>query len=120
MTTMTPETTTPSPFANDPFYCLGVADAYDEYQAGESIDTLKVRASELLDADYPKTPHVQPAELYRLGYGNSVAGLIGGHIATVNAQCEVEQTRLARKQGRETSTLHTRNRTRTRTSRRTA
>ncbi|WP_399559398.1 hypothetical protein [Streptomyces chartreusis] len=111
MTTMTPETTTPSPFANDPFYCLGVADAYDEYQAGESIDTLKVRASALLDADYPKTEHVQPAELYRLGYCTSIAGLIGGHIATVNAQAEVAQTWLARKEGRETSTLHTRNRT---------
>lgn len=107
MTTMTTEYAI-SPFARDPFYAMGVADAYDEYAAGESIDTLKRRAAELLDADYPKTEHVQPAELYRLGYGNSVAGLMNGHIATVDAQSEVAQTWLARKQGRETSTLHTR------------
>jgi hypothetical protein len=97
-----------SPFARDPFYAMGFADAYDEYAAGESIDTLKRRAAELLDADYPKTRHVQPAELYRLGYGNSVAVLMNGHIATINAQTEVAQTWLARKQGRETSTLHAR------------
>ncbi|MFJ7023202.1 hypothetical protein ACIQUW_33055 [Streptomyces sp. NPDC101117] len=92
MTTVMPETSPASPFAADPFYCLGVADAYDEYTAGASIDTLSVRASALLDADYPKTDHVQPAELYRLGYCNSIAGLIRGHIATVNAQTEVAYT----------------------------
>lgn len=116
MSLMTPETAA-SAFARDPFYAMGVADAYDEYQAGESIDTLKTRASQLLDADYPKTQHVQPAELYRLGYCTSIAGLISGHIATVNAQAEVAQTWLDRKQGRTTSTLHTRNH---RTPRRTA
>jgi hypothetical protein len=106
MTTMTIASPV-SPFANDPFYAMGVADAYDEYQAGESIDTLKRRAAELLDADYPKTTDIQPAELYRLGYGHSIAGLMNGHIATVNAQTEVAQTWLDRKQGRSRSTLHT-------------
>ena len=105
MTTMTIAPTV-SPFARDPFYAMGVADAYDEYQAGETIDTLKVRASLLLDAEYPRTDTVQPAELYRLGYANSIAGMINSHIATVNAQCENAQQDLARKQGRERSTLH--------------
>lgn len=88
MTTMTTATVI-SPFANDPFYALGIADAYDEHQAGETIDTLKARASALLDADYPHTGHIQPAELYRLGYATSIAGLIRSHIATVNAQSDV-------------------------------
>jgi hypothetical protein len=99
MSVMTPETAAVSPFANDPFYALGVADAYDEYAAGDSIDTLKTRASCLLDADYPKTEKVQPAELYRLGYVTSIAGLINGHVATVNAQCEVAQKNRARAAG---------------------
>jgi hypothetical protein len=87
-------------FARDPFYSLGVADAYDEYQAGETIDTLKRRANELLDAEYPKTQNIQPAELYRLGYATSIAGIINGHIATVNAQADVSQKWWARKNGR--------------------
>jgi hypothetical protein len=87
-------------FARDPFYSLGVADAYDEYQAGETIDTLKRRANELLDAEYPKTQNIQPAELYRLGYTNTVIGIFNGHIATVNAQADVSQTWWARKNGR--------------------
>ncbi|GHC37027.1 MULTISPECIES: hypothetical protein [Streptomyces rochei group] len=110
--TMPTSTPTVSPFSRDPFYAMGFADAYDEYQAGETIDTLKIRANMLLDVDYPENSEVQPAELYRLGYCKSVAGLVRGHIATVNAQCEVAQTTHARKQGREKSTLHQRNRTR--------
>lgn len=106
MTTMTVETPV-SPFANDPFYALGLADAYDEHQAGTPIHVLKTRAEELLDADYPATQYVQPAELYRLGYATGVAGILNGHLAAVTAQAEVAQTWLARKQGRETSTLHT-------------
>lgn len=89
-----------SPFARDPFYALGVGDAYDEYMAGESIEVLKCRASELLDAEYPKTASVQPAELYRLGYATSIAGILNGHIAAVNAQTEVAQKTWARKNGR--------------------
>ncbi|GAA3807854.1 hypothetical protein ACFQ0G_53765 [Streptomyces chiangmaiensis] len=106
-----------SPFARDPFYAMGVADAYDEHAAGDSIDTLKVRASCLLEADYPRTDKVQPAELYRLGYVTSIAGLINGHIATVNAQCEVAQKDQAREQGRERSTLHAHRRPYRRTAR---
>jgi hypothetical protein len=87
-------------FARDPFYALGVADAYDEYQAGETIDTLKRRANELLDAEYPKTENIQPAELYRLGYVTSIAGILNSHIASVNAQTDVSQTWWARKNGR--------------------
>ncbi|MFJ8727717.1 hypothetical protein [Streptomyces sp. NPDC093269] len=105
MTTMTVSPAV-SPFARDPFYAMGVADAYDEHAAGETIDTLKVRASALLDADYPRTDTIQPAELYRLGYATSIAGLINSHIATVNAQCDMAQQDLARKQGRERSTRH--------------
>lgn len=92
-----------SPFASDPFYALGLADAYDESIAGESIDSLKRRAGELLDAEVGDS---MPAELYRMGYTQGVIGIANGHIATVNAQCEVAQTWLARKQGRETSPLH--------------
>jgi hypothetical protein len=87
-------------FARDPFYALGVADAYDEYNAGETIDTLKRRADELLEADYPQTQQTVPAELYRIGYGNTVIGLMNGHIATVNAQTEVAHDWLAREHGR--------------------
>lgn len=89
-----------SPFAGDPFYALGLADAYDEHQAGEAIDTLKTRAGELLDAEYPTTGNILPAELYRLGYATGIAGILNGHIATVNAQTDVSQKWWARKNGR--------------------
>lgn len=87
-------------FANDPFYALGTADAHNEYAAGDSIHTLKQRAAELLDADYPTTSQVQPAELYRLGYANAVVALTNQHIATVNTQSEKAHRRWARKNGR--------------------
>jgi hypothetical protein len=103
MTTMTFSSAV-SPFASDPFYAMGVADAYDEYQAGEDVHLLKLRAEEMLDAP---AGHSTPADLYTVGYANTVIGLMNGHIATVAAQSEVAQTWLARKQGRETSTLHT-------------
>jgi hypothetical protein len=95
-------------FARDPFYALAVADAYDEYNAGETIDTLKRRADELLDADYPQTQQTVPAELYRIGYGNTVVGLMNAHIATVNAQAEVAHKWMGRKKGPATSTRHRR------------
>ncbi|MFC9891500.1 hypothetical protein [Streptomyces pilosus] len=107
MTAMSPETSLTNPFANDPFYCLGIADAYDEHKAGDNIHTLLRRADEMLDTA-PTGLH--PANLYVCGYANAVRGLLNGHIAQINAQAEVAQTWLARKQGRETSTLHTRNR----------
>ncbi|MFE6412621.1 hypothetical protein ACFVOR_37440 [Streptomyces sp. NPDC057837] len=103
MTTMTPEANTPSPFASDPFYALGVADAYDEHAAGVDIHALKRRADEMLDA---APQGLVPANLYVCGYGNTIASILNGHIAQINAQTEVAQTWLARKQGRETSRLH--------------
>ncbi|MET8585686.1 hypothetical protein ABZX39_33185 [Streptomyces collinus] len=97
MTITLPEAPAPSPFATDPFYCLGIADAYDEHQAGENIHTLKRRADEMLDA----TPiDSVPASLYACGYGNAVAGILNGHIAQINAQTEVAHLWLNRTQGR--------------------
>lgn len=102
MTTMTIAPAV-SPFANDPFYALGVADAYDEHKAGENVHDLRRRADEMLDA----APHTAgPASLYVVGYANTVIGLLNGHMAQINAQAEVAQTWLARKQGRETAPLH--------------
>ncbi|QBJ94486.1 hypothetical protein D0Z67_29400 (plasmid) [Streptomyces seoulensis] len=86
MTTMTSEATTPSPFARDPFYCLGIADAYDEYTAGEDIHALKQRAEEMLDA---APTGLVPANLYVCGYATAIAGLLNGHIAQIGAQTEV-------------------------------
>jgi hypothetical protein len=103
MTTMTPEATTPNPFARDPFYALGVADAYDEHQAGTDVHTLMRRADEMLDG---APTGLVPANLYVCGYAMTVRGILNGHIAQINAQAEVAQTWLARKQGREHSTLH--------------
>ncbi|WP_329474194.1 hypothetical protein OIE75_41140 (plasmid) [Streptomyces sp. NBC_01723] len=96
-----------SPFARDPFYAMGVADAYDEHAAGENIHDLKRRAEEMLDV--PSTGR-DSIDLYVCGYGNTVVGLMNTHIAQANAQAEVAQTWLARKQGRETSSLHRRHR----------
>ncbi|MFD7995570.1 hypothetical protein [Streptomyces mexicanus] len=107
MTIQITEATGPSPITNNPFYALGAADAYDEYQAGDNVHTLARRADEMLDA--APTGDV-PANYYVCGYTNTVRGLLSGHIAMVNAQSEVAQTWLARKQGRETSRLHTANR----------
>jgi hypothetical protein len=105
MATMTSEATTPSPFSHDPFYALGVADAYDEYMAGENIHTLKRRAEAMLDIP---SDGRESTDLYVVGYANTVIGLMNSHVAEINAQTEVAQTQLARKQGRETSTLHQR------------
>lgn len=84
MTTMT--IAPANPYAADPFYALGVADAYDEHQAGENIHTLKRRADEMLDAAPTDKASVS---LYVCGYGNTVAGILNGHIAQINAQTEV-------------------------------
>jgi len=107
---MSIQTLTPavSPYARDPFYAMGVADAYDEHRAGENVHDLKRRAEEMLDADSRDSV---PADLYILGYATTVLGLMNSHIAQTNAESEVAQTWLARKTGRDTSTLHTRNRT---------
>lgn len=87
-------------FANDPFYALGTTDAHNEYADGDSIHTLKQRATQLLDAEYPTTSQVQPAELYRLGYANAVVALMNRHIATVDTQSEKAHKRWAQKNGR--------------------
>ncbi|MFE0207067.1 hypothetical protein [Streptomyces sp. NPDC058985] len=104
---MTMQTFTPavSPFARDPFYATGVADAYDEHQAGDNIHTLKARAEQMLDTP---SDGREAIDLYVVGYANTVIGLLNTHIAQTNAQADVAQTWLARKQGRETSTLHQR------------
>lgn len=86
MSVMTAEAPAPSPFAADPFYCLGVADAYDEHKAGEDIHALARRVDEMLDAAPIDSV---PASLYVCGYGNAIAGILNGHIAQVNAQTEV-------------------------------
>lgn len=101
---MTVQTFTPptSPYARDPFYALGAADAYDEHQAGTNVHDL-LRADEMLDNAPTGRDSV---DLYVCGYGNAVRGLLDSHIAQINAQADVAQTWLARKQGRETSTLH--------------
>lgn len=96
MTTMTIAPAV-SPFARDPFYALGVADAYDEHQAGENVHTLARRADEMLDA---APTGLVPANLYVCGYANTVRGILNGHIAMTNAQAEVAHRWLNRKQGR--------------------
>lgn len=106
MTTMTIGSAV-SPFASNPFYALGVADAYDEHQAGEDVHTLVRRADQMLDTAPNDT---SPANFYVCGYANTVRGILSSHIAQINAQADVAQTWLARRQGRETSTLHTRHR----------
>jgi hypothetical protein len=92
MTTMTTEAITPNPFTDDPFYCLGIADAYDEHAAGEDIHTLNRRADEMFDS----TPADSiPASLYVCGYATAIAGILNGHIAQINAQTEVAHRWLA-------------------------
>ncbi|WP_432185431.1 hypothetical protein [Streptomyces tendae] len=105
MPTYTPPT---SPYARDPFYALGAADAYDEHHNGLNIHDLQRRANEMLDI--PSTGS-DSTDLYVAGYGNAVVGILRTHIAQINAQTEVSHRWLARKQGRETSTLHQRHRT---------
>ena len=110
---MTVQTFTPltSPFARDPFYAMGAADAYDEHHAGVSVHDLQRRANEMLDIPSDGRESI---DLYVVGYGNAVIGLMQTHMAQIAAQAEDAQKTHARKQGRETSTLHQRNR-RTRT-----
>ncbi|MFE1949968.1 hypothetical protein ACFW9D_05800 [Streptomyces sp. NPDC059524] len=95
ITTLAPATNS---FANDPFYALGVADAYDEHQNGDNITILKQRATALLAADARNS---LPAELYRMGYANTVIGLANTHRAEVTAQAEVAYHQ-ARKERRRT------------------
>lgn len=93
MTTLTPEATIPSPFSTDPFYALGIADAYDEQTAGEDIHTLKRRADEMLDTASASIA----SDLYVIGYATAVIGMLNSHIAQINAQAEVAHWWLNRK-----------------------
>ncbi|MCL8016927.1 hypothetical protein [Streptomyces sp. AS02] len=99
---------TGSAFSTDPFFCLGRADAYDE-AAAMPLEAVTAHAELLLDHIGHDASDAQ--RLYTAGYARRAAELVAEHLATVAAQSEDAQTRLARKQGRETSTLHTRNRT---------
>lgn len=102
---MTVQTFTPptSPYARDPFYAMGIADAYDEHRAGISVHDLRRRAEEMLDVPSDGRESI---DLYVAGYGNAVCGLMNSHVAQINAQAEVSHRWLARKQGRETATLY--------------
>lgn len=80
-----PITPTAGPFVGDPFYAMGVADAYDEHQSGEDVHLLRRRADEMLD-----TPsHSRPADLYVVGYATTVIELMNAHGAEIAAQTEV-------------------------------
>lgn len=94
MTAVSPEAAVPSPFAHDPFYAMGKADAYDEHRAGDTVHTLQQRAEQMLDA----IPAGTPGSLYAAGYATCVLGLMASHIAEVNAQADVAHTSQTRKQ----------------------
>ncbi|MFB8182554.1 hypothetical protein ACFC8N_42525 [Streptomyces sp. NPDC055966] len=97
MSLKTYEAPASSPFAKNPFYALGVADAYDEHQNGENVHNLVRRADEMLDA---APTGLVPANLYVCGYANTVHGILNGHIAQINAQSEVAHQWLDHAQGR--------------------
>lgn len=93
-----------SAFSIDPFYCLGRADAHDE-AAVMPLEAITAHAELLLDYLGPDASLGQ--RLYTAGYARRAAELVDEHLATVNAQTDDAQTRLARKEGRETSRLYT-------------
>lgn len=103
---MTITTVTPagSAFSTDPFYCLGRADAHDDATQLYLL-AVKANADTLLDNLGPDASDGQ--RLYTAGYARRTAELLDEHLATVNAQADDAQTRLARKEGRETSRLYT-------------
>lgn len=89
-----------SPFANDPQYCRGRADAYDDSQT-RTIDEMVALAG--MAVDYASIPYAQ-------GYTARVNELRLELDAVAPMEMELAQTWWARKQGRETSRLHTANR----------
>lgn len=101
---MTIQTIAPavSPYANDPEYFLGRADAYDD-SATRTVDQMVVLMG--MAIDYASIP-------YASGYSDRVTELRLELDVVAGAESELAQTWMARKQGRETSTLHTRNHTR--------
>lgn len=98
-----------NPYANDPDYYLGRADAYD-HSATRTVDEMVALMG--MAVDYASLP-------YASGYSDRVTELRLETDVVAGAESELAQTTLARKQGRATPTLHTRNH-RTRTPRRTA
>lgn len=92
--------TQPNPYANDPDYYLGRADAYDHSHT-RTIDQMVALMS--MAIDYATTA-------YASGYSDRVLELRMELDVVAGAESELAQTWLARKQGRETSSLHTRNR----------
>lgn len=96
---MTVQTLAPAdnPFHNDPEYYQGRADAYDDSDT-RTVDQMIVLGG--MAADYAVLP-------YALGYMDAVIELRLHMEASKPEQIDQEQTRLARKQGRERSARHT-------------
>jgi len=86
-------------FTNDPAHYIGRADAYDDAHT-LTLDQLTIRAG--MYADH------HPALAYAMGYMDRVIEMRLELDAVAAAESELAQTWLARKQGREQSTLHTR------------
>lgn len=86
------------PFDSDPEFCQGRADAYDD-SATRTVDEMVVLLS--MAVDYAPVRYAQ-------GYAARVAELRLELDAVAPMEMELAQTWLARKQGRETSSLHTR------------
>ncbi|MET8571832.1 hypothetical protein [Streptomyces sp. NPDC004783] len=86
-------------YNGDPAHSIGRADAYDDSHT-HTIEQLVVRAG--LYADH------HPNLAYAIGYMDRVIEFRLEQDAVAAAESELAQTWLARKQGRETSTLHTR------------
>jgi hypothetical protein len=102
----------PPPFSLNPDFARGRADAYDDSQRHHPA-TLQDFAHHALDFITPTSSRAQ--HLYAAGYARAALENLQHHLAEEEAkatQIEQAQTWLARKQGRETSTLHTRRRTR--------
>jgi hypothetical protein len=107
---MTTPTTTSSPFSTNPDFARGRADAYDD-SAKHHPAVVQSHAELVLDLITPASS--QAERLYAAGYARAALEAMQSHIE----QADKEQTRLARKQGRETSTLHTRHRSTRRSTR---
>jgi hypothetical protein len=101
----------PSPFSTNPDFARGRADAYDDAQRHHAA-SVQVNAQLALDFITPASTIQE--RMYAAGYGHSALENMRSHLAAEavrTAQIEEAQTWLARKQGRQTSTLHTRRHT---------
>lgn len=95
---MTTLTQTKDPYRNHPDYYRGRADAYDHSHT-RTVDQMVSLMG--MAVDYASLP-------YAHGYADRVNELRLELDVVAGAESEVAQTWLARKQGRETSTLHQR------------